>query len=177
MIITIILTKELVMATDQCTQYTFNHPFYPGESCEYIYNMNPESRDISGYYWITDGPTQVYCGMTYTESSCEDICNNIIMLKFVTIQDTIHINDTQWTYCNMTEIAVSVGDFLPTCLGVGGEELLTLISVQGVIALMDGEKLLSLVLAFVVRLVMIISLVPLPTSPLMEQVTRGCVVQ
>ena len=43
----------------------------------------------------------------------------------------------------MTEIA---GDFLPTCLGVGGEELLTSISVQGAIALMDGEKLLSLVL-------------------------------
>ena len=38
--------------------------------------MNPESRDMSGYYFITDGPTRVYCGMAYTGSSCEDIYNN-----------------------------------------------------------------------------------------------------
>ena len=44
-IITVILTKEVVMATEEYTQYTINHPFYPGESCEDIYNMNPESQD------------------------------------------------------------------------------------------------------------------------------------
>ena len=91
------------MATDQCTQYTFNHPFYPGESCEYIYNMNPESRDMSGYYWITDGPTQVYCGMTYTGSSCEVIFND-----YPEIRDKsgyYRINDNHWTYCDMLAIA------------------------------------------------------------------------
>ena len=39
-IITMILTKELVIATDQCTVYQFKSP---GVSCEDIYNNNPES--------------------------------------------------------------------------------------------------------------------------------------
>ena len=41
------------MATDheQCS-YQFKSPFYPGESCEDIYNMNPESHDRPGYYRI-----------------------------------------------------------------------------------------------------------------------------
>ena len=47
-----------------------------GSSCEDIYNKNPESREISGYYWITDGLRNVYCGMNYTGLSCEDIYNN-----------------------------------------------------------------------------------------------------
>jgi len=69
-IITVIFTKELVMATDdQCGVYQFKPPFFPGQSCEDIYNMNPESRDMSGYYWILNGPSRVYCGMTYTGSS------------------------------------------------------------------------------------------------------------
>ena len=59
-IVTMLLTKEQVMATDQCNKYRFKSPFYPGESCEDIYNKNTESRDILGYYWITDGPTRVY---------------------------------------------------------------------------------------------------------------------
>ena len=63
-IVTMILTKELVIATDQCTEYQFKSPFFPGVSCEDIYNKNPESHDRSGYYWITDGPSRVYCGMT-----------------------------------------------------------------------------------------------------------------
>jgi len=82
-IITVILTKELVMATDeQCSEYEFQTPFYPGRSCEDIYNKNSESHDWSGYYWITDGPTRVYCGMTYTGSSCENIYT--IILRLVT---------------------------------------------------------------------------------------------
>ena len=46
-IIIVILTKELVMATDQCIVYWFKAPFYPGESCERIYNNNPESHERS----------------------------------------------------------------------------------------------------------------------------------
>ena len=41
-IVTMILTKELVIATDQCTEYQFKSPFFPGVSCEDIYNKNPE---------------------------------------------------------------------------------------------------------------------------------------
>ena len=43
-IVTIILTKELVTATDQCTELKS-----PGVSCEDIYNKNPESHKCSGY--------------------------------------------------------------------------------------------------------------------------------
>ena len=76
-IVTMILTKELVIATDQCIEYQFKSPFFPGVSCEDIYNKNPESHDWPGYYWIhVDGPSDVYCGMNYTGSSCEDIYNN-----------------------------------------------------------------------------------------------------
>ena len=114
----VILTKELVMATDQCNKYRFKSPFYPGQSCEDIYNKNPESHDISGYYWITDGPTRVYCGMTYTGSSCEDIYNN--NPETGDKSGYYRINDNQWTYCNMTEITTTTGDLIPTCAGVGG---------------------------------------------------------
>jgi len=114
-IITVILIEKLVMSEERCTKYHFKSPFYPGESCEEIYTNNPESRNMPGYYWITDGPTRVYCGMSYTGSSCEDIYNNN--------PDTADkpgyyfINKSQWTYCNFTEIAVG---FISTCAGVGG---------------------------------------------------------
>ena len=104
--ITVILTKELVMATEQCSKYLFKSPFYPGESCEDIFNMNPESRDRSGFYWILDGPRKVYCGMTYTGSSCEDIYNN--NPETGDKSGYYRINDTQWVYC------------IPTCAGVVG---------------------------------------------------------
>ena len=80
-IVTMILTKELVIATDQCTEYQFKSPFFPGVSCEDIYNKNPESH---GNYWITDGPSRVYCEMNHFESSCEEIYK-----KFVISQDII----------------------------------------------------------------------------------------
>ena len=72
----VLCTNRLVVADDQCTHYQFKTPFYPGSSCEDIYNKNPESQDKSGYYWILDGPRDVYCGMNYTGLSCEDIYNN-----------------------------------------------------------------------------------------------------
>ena len=114
-IVTMILTKELVIATDQCTEYRFRSPFFPGVSCEDIYNKNPESHDRSGYYWITDGPSRVYCGMNYTGSSCEDIYNN--NPETGDKSGYYHINDNQWTYCNMTAITAN---FISTCAGVGG---------------------------------------------------------
>ena len=117
-IVTVILTKELVIATDQCTEYKFKSPFFPGVSCEDIYNKNPESHEWSGYYWITDGPSRVYCGMTYTGSSCEDIYNNNIETSDKS--GYYRINSNQWTYCDMRAIAIANGDFISTCTGVGG---------------------------------------------------------
>ena len=118
-ITTVILTKELVMATEQCSEYQFKSPFYPGESCEDIYNMNPESHEWSGYYWILDGPSKVYCGMNYTGSSCEDIYIN--NPETADKSGYYRINDNQWTFCNMTEIAFATGEFIPTCAGVAGQ--------------------------------------------------------
>ena len=120
-IATVFLTKELVMAqTDdqlQCNVYHFTPPFYPGVSCEAIYNKNPGSQERSGYYWITDGPRKVYCGMTYSGSSCEDIYNN--NLATGDKSGYYRINNSTWTFCNMTAISDTNG-FVPFCAGVGG---------------------------------------------------------
>ena len=114
-IVTMILTKDLVIATDQYTVYHFKSP---GVSCEDIYNKNPESHDRSGYYWITDGASRVYCGMTYTGSSCEDIYNN--NPETVDKSGYYRINNNQWTYCNMIAMAIANGDIICRCAGVGG---------------------------------------------------------
>ena len=113
-IITVIFTKELVMATDQCEEYEFQSPFYPGRSCEVINNKNSESHERSGYCWITDGPSRVYCGMTYTGSSFDDIYDN--NPETGDNSGYYRINDNNWTYCNMTAIAIA-DDFIPTCAG------------------------------------------------------------
>ena len=115
-IVTVILTKELVIATDQCTEYQFKSPFHPGVSCEDIHNKNPVTHDKPGYYWILDGPNRVYCGMNYTGSSCEDIYNSYP--KTSSRSGYYRINDSQWIYCNMTAITVSV-IHISTCAGVG----------------------------------------------------------
>ena len=118
-IVTMILTKELVIATDQCTEYQFKSPFFPGVSCEDIYNKNPESHNCPGYYWIVK---RVFCGMTYTGSSCEDIYH-----KYPEIYKNnpkqksgyYRLNNNRWTYCNMTEIPVNhCANFIPTCAAV-----------------------------------------------------------
>jgi len=108
----LILTKKLVIADDdQCTDFQFKSPFLPGESCEGIYNKNPESHTKSGYYWIL---SREYCGMTYTGSSCEDIYNN--NPETGDKSGYYRIND-KWTYCNMKNF---VAGFIPSCAGVGG---------------------------------------------------------
>ena len=117
-IVTVILTKELVIATDQCTEYQFKSPFYPGVSCEVIYNKNPESHQCSGYYWIVK---RVFCGMTYTGSSCEHIYNKYPEIYKNNPKEKsgyYRLNSKQWTYCNMTEIAANDDDFTSTCAAV-----------------------------------------------------------
>ena len=71
-------------------------------------------------YWITNGPSRVYCGMNYTGSSCEDIYNS--NPETGEKSGYYRINNNQWTFCNMTEIAIAIanGDFISTCTGVGG---------------------------------------------------------
>ena len=117
-IVTVILTKELVIATDQCTEYQFKSPFFPGVSCEDIYNKNPESHQCSGYYWIVK---KVFCGMTYTGSSCEHIYNKYPEIYKNNPKEKsgyYHLNNKQWTYCNMNEIAANDDDFTSTCAAV-----------------------------------------------------------
>jgi len=100
----VMLTKELVtMANDQCSEYKFQPPFYPGSSCEEIYTKNLDSHDKPGYYWILYGPSKVYCGMNYTGSSCEDICNNYP--ETCNKSGYYRITDNGWIYCNMTTTA------------------------------------------------------------------------
>ena len=55
--------------------------------------------------------------MTYTGSSCEDIYSN--NPETGDKSGYYHINNNQWTYCNMTAITIS-GDFISTCAGMGG---------------------------------------------------------
>ena len=125
----VLSTNRLVLADDQCTQYQFRAPFYPGSSCEDIYNMNPESHEKSGYYWILDnnGPSDVYCGMNYTGVSCEDIYNN--NPETGDNNGYYPINNTQWVFCNMTIIA-AIADLIAaiadhriilSCAGMEGE--------------------------------------------------------
>ena len=114
-IVTVILTKELVIATDQCTEYQFKTP---GVSCEDIYNKNPESHQCSGYYWIVK---MVFCGMTYTGSSCEYIYNKYPEIYKNNPKEKsgyYRLNNKKWTYCNMTEIAANDDDFTSTCAAV-----------------------------------------------------------
>ena len=117
-IVTVILTKELVIATDQCTEYQFKSTIFPGVSCEDIYNKNSESHQCSGYYWTFK---RVFCGMTYTGSSCEHIYNKYPEIYKNNPKEKsgyYHLNNEQWTYCNMTEIAANDDDFTSTCAAV-----------------------------------------------------------
>ena len=116
-VLVVCINRKLLIADDQCNHYDFESPFFPGISCEDIYNKNLQSHNKSGYYWILDGPRNVYCGMNYTGLSCEDIYNN--NPETGNKNGYYPINNTQWTFCNMTFIAA--GYFTFSCAGVGGE--------------------------------------------------------
>ena len=133
------------MADKQCTQHTFDHPFYAGESCKDIYNMNPVSQNMSGYYWIvgTAQLIEVYYGMSYTVSSYEDIYSN--NPKTGDNPGYYHIG-TQWIYCNMTVVAAN---FISTCAGVGGEKHMWT-PAQVIITPVDDIETLTLMLPLVV---------------------------
>ena len=129
---TLIITAALLLASvlliklgaaqdeQQCFEHQFDSSFIPGYSCEDIYNKNSQSRDMSGYYWITDGLRRVYCGMNYAGSSCESIFNNYRGSRDKS--GYYRINNNEWAYCNMTAIAIafSRGDLTSSCVGVDG---------------------------------------------------------
>ena len=77
--------NTVVLADDHCVSYLFESPFYPGKSCEDIYNKNPQTHDKSGYYWITDGPSNVYC----VTLACHVSISITIIMKLVTRMDII----------------------------------------------------------------------------------------
>ena len=109
--------NRIIIADDQCVSFKLEAPFFPGISCEDIYNKNPQSRDMSGYYWITDGLRNVYCGMNYTGLSCENIYDN--NPETANKNGYYPINNNQWTFCNMSAIAAGYFNF--SCAGVEGE--------------------------------------------------------
>ena len=116
-IVTVILTKELVIATDNCTEYQFKTPFsYVGESCEDIYNKNTKSHKWPGYYTIA---YKVYCGMSsYTGSTCENIFKKYPEIHRINPKEKsgyYRLNNSQWTYCDMAEIAAGAADFISMC--------------------------------------------------------------
>ena len=116
-IVTVILTKELVIATDNCTEYQFKTPFsYVGESCEDIYNKNTKSHKWPGYYTIA---YKVYCGMSsYTGSSCENIFKKYPEIHRINPKEKsgyYRLNNNKWKYCNMSEIAAGAADFISIC--------------------------------------------------------------
>ena len=113
----VILTKELVIATDNCTEYQFKTPFnYVGESCEDVYNKNTKSHKWPGYYTIA---YKVYCGMSsYTGSSCENIFKKYPEVHRINPKEKsgyYRLNNNQWTYCDMAEIAAGAADFISMC--------------------------------------------------------------
>ena len=116
-IVTVILTKEIAKATDNCTEYQFETPFsYVGESCEDIYNKNTKSHKWPGYYTIA---YKVYCGMSsYTGSSCENIFKKYPEIHRINPKEKsgyYRLNNSQWTYCDMSEIAAGAADFISMC--------------------------------------------------------------
>ena len=116
-IVTVILTKELVIATDNCTEDQFKTPFsYVGESCEDIYNKNTKSHKWPGYYTIA---YKVYCGMSsYTGSSCESIFKKYPEIHRINPKEKsgyYRLNNSQWRYCDMSEIAAGAADFISMC--------------------------------------------------------------
>ena len=118
-IIIVILTKELVIAADNCTEYQFKTPYsYVGESCEDIYDKNARSHKWPGYYITV---YKVYCGMTYTGSSCENIFKKYPEIYKNNPKEKSGyycLSNNQWTYCDMTEIATGAADFISMCSAV-----------------------------------------------------------
>ena len=114
-------TRVIIAQDDQqCRAHLSDPPLLPGISCEDIYNKNQQTHDQSGYYWILNGPSRVYCGMNYIGSSCEDIYNTYSVTRDKS--GFYRVSNNAWVYCDMRDIAIafSRGEFISSCTGMGG---------------------------------------------------------
>ena len=113
--VAVILTKRLVIATDECVEYQLKSH---GESYEDIYNKFAVSHNCPGYYWIA---SKVFCGMSFTGSSCEHIFKKYSEIYRSDLKEKsgyYHLNNKNWTYCNITEIAANASFTTSTCTTV-----------------------------------------------------------
>ena len=65
-------TSKLTTGIEQCDTYQFSDPLLPGESCKEIYDLNPQTHNRSGYYWLINPLRDVYCDMEQRV-----VCGNI----------------------------------------------------------------------------------------------------
>ena len=87
-------------------------------SCENVYNKFAVSHNCPGYYWIANS---VFCGMSFTGSSCEHIFKKYSEIYRSDPKEKLgyyHLNNNNWTYCNMTEIAANASFTTSTCTAV-----------------------------------------------------------
>ena len=75
LLLLLLLSIVQLAVAQQCNQYQFDTPFFL-VLCKRKITIRIHSRDMSGYYWILDGPSKVYCGLNYTGPTCEDIYLN-----------------------------------------------------------------------------------------------------
>ena len=126
-----------VVADDQCTQYQFRAPFYPGSSCEDIYNMNPENRDRSCYKILDhNDPSNVYYGDIYKNNP-----------EMVTKMDIILLIIPSGSFMNAIAAAVADGCIIFKLVWEEDREELHLVMEMN--ALLDGARVLTMVLASV----------------------------
>jgi len=114
-VILLYCTSKLVTATEQCDTYQFSHPFYPGESCEEIYNWNPQTHNRSGYYWLINPLQRVYCDMEHGVQASYNSCKEIYDLNPQTHNRSGYysfINPLRRAYCDMEQRAA--------CGNIGG---------------------------------------------------------
>ena len=119
LLLTFVARSVLAQDDQQCRDYLSDMPFLPGSSCEDIYNKNQRSRTQPGYYWILDGPSRVYCGMSYSGPTCIDI---YITHSVTRDKAGYYLIANNWAYCDMVAIAdaFSRGELITSCVGMGG---------------------------------------------------------
>ena len=71
-----------------------------------------------GYYWILDGPSRVYCGISYSGPTCI----YIYITRSITCDKAgYYLLANNWDYCDMVSIddAFSRGELITSCVGMG----------------------------------------------------------
>ena len=71
----------LAADTKHCKVYHFDHPFYPRKSCKEIYYWNPQTYNMSEYYWLITPPCHVYVEQRPDAVSCRKIYDSDIQIQ------------------------------------------------------------------------------------------------